>query len=445
MRRMIPEEPGPEAPAAQEIAPVTAGERISSVDVLRGVALLGILLMNVVSFGLPEGAYADPTVAGGEKGANLAAWLVSQVLFEGKMRAIFSMLFGAGVVLLTSRAEARGGEGRIADIYYRRCLWLIAFGLAHAYFIWPGDILYGYGVVALLLFPFRRQSAKFLIVTGLLVLAVIVPKTIFEGRHLASLRARAQDVERAVARGRTPTEPQREALKEWAEKLKELKPPPADIAKEIRAHRAGYWTLFARRAKEVVSDESTLFYKYGFLDAAGMMLLGMGLLKLGVFSAALSPRFYQAMALLGYGIGAPINWYVGHLEIAGHFDPVGMFSAYATYDLGRLSVALGHVAVVMLICKAGALRFLTTRLAAVGQMALSNYLAHSILCVLLFDGTGFGLFGRLQRIQLLYVVLPIWAVQLLVSPIVLRRFRFGPLEWLWRSLTYWQRQPLRLT
>ena len=145
-------------PANHTFAPVIVKERISSVDTLRGFALLGILLMNIVGFALPGNAYDDPTIAGGATGMNLAVWAVNYILFEGKMVAIFSMLFGAGVILLTSRAEQRGAEAAIADIYYRRTLWLIAFGMAHAYYIWNGDVLYFYGCAGLVLFPLRKLS-----------------------------------------------------------------------------------------------------------------------------------------------------------------------------------------------------------------------------------------------------------------------------------------------
>ena len=424
--------------------PVGAPERIPSIDVLRGFALLGILLMNIVSFALPDAAYWDPTAAGGAAGVDLAAWLLSAVLFEGKMRSIFSMLFGAGVVLLTSRVEERGLEAQAADIYYRRAQWLIAFGLAHAYFLWGGDILYGYGVAALVLYPFRRQSPRFLVLAGLLLLAILVPKSLLDGRHIESLRARAAAAASAKAAGRTLTEAQREASEEWAAKLKELKPSPAEIKKEIADHRAGYRAMFTRRMKEVTSGDSLYYYKYGFFDVAGMMLLGMGLFKLGVFSSGRSAGFYSRLALAGYAVGVPLNWYVAHRNIALRFDPAVLAYDSTAYDLGRLSVALAHVGVVMLVCKAGMLRGLRARLAAVGRTALSNYLLQTLLCTTIFEGYGFGLYGRLQRIDLLSVVLPIWAFQLVLSPIWLRRFRFGPMEWLWRSLTYLEKQPMRL-
>lgn len=427
-------------------APVSAKERISSVDVIRGVALLGILLMNIISFGLPGQAYMDPTVAGGATGANLAFWLVNQILFEGKMRAIFSMLFGAGVIILTSRAENRGGEARagIADIYYRRTLWLFAFGLLHAYFIWVGDILYSYGLVGLMLYPLRKAAPKYLIVAGLALLSVLVPINISEGQSIRSMRAEAAKADADAAAGKTLTDEQREAQKAWTEKLKQLKPPAAEIAKEIKDHRSGYWTLFPRRAREAGNFESVFFYHFIFFDVAGMMLLGMAFMKLGVFSAARTYQFYWAMVLGGYGIGIPVNAYVGYRNIAGHFEPAAMAINFSFYDLGRLTVALGHVGLVMLLVKTGALRWLSSRLAAVGQMALTNYLMHSMVCTLIFNGYGLGWFGQLQRYQLLYIVFGLWTFQLIASPIWLGNFLFGPMEWVWRSLTYWHKQPMRI-
>jgi uncharacterized protein len=425
------------------LAPVSVKDRIPSIDVLRGVALLGILVMNIVAFGLPQAAYADPTVAGGAEGANLGMWFASQVLVEGKMRTIFSMLFGAGVVLLTSRAEERGGGAGAADIYYRRTLWLIAFGLLHAYFIWWGDILYGYGVAGLFLYPFRRQSARFLIVTGLFVLALVVPQAFFGAHHVKTLRAQASLAEVEATAGRPLSDELRDAQDEWREKMKEWKPSPEQVEKEIADHHAGYLTLFERRVEDVSEGQSAGFYRFGFFDVAGMMLLGMGLLKIGVFTAARSRRFYGLMMLAGYGVGVPISAFIAYRDLAANFDLLEVIYGYTGYDLGRLCVALGHIGAVMLICKSGLLRWLTSRLAAVGRMALTNYLATSIVCTAFFDGFGLAEFGRLQRVELLYVMLAIWILQLFLTPVWLRRFRFGPTEWLWRSLTHWRLQPMR--
>ena len=248
----------------------------------------------------------------------------------------------------------------------------------------------------------------------------------------------------AAAAGKTLTNEQREDQRKWAEKLKEMKPPASEIEKEIADHRAGYWKLFLRRQKAVSRGHSKGFYRWGFFDSAGMMLLGMGLLRLGVFSARLSYRQYLSMAIVGYAVGVSINAYVAYRNIHANFDPLTAPLYWADYDAERLSVALGHLGVLMIICKAGVLPWLTSRLAAVGQMALTNYLTHTIVCTTLFNGYGFGLYGRMQRYQIYGVVLAIWIFQLIVSKIWLSHFRFGPMEWVWRSVTYWKRQPMRL-
>jgi uncharacterized protein len=175
-----------------------------------------------------------------------------------------------------------------------------------------------------------------------------------------------------------------------------------------------------------------------------MMLIGMALLKLGVFSGARRRRFYVALMLAGYTAGLLINGYTAYRTLESHFEPINMWWNVATYDAGRLAMALGHIGLLIVIFQAGQLRWLTSRLAAVGQMALTNYLMQSLICTTLFYGYGFGLYGKLERYQLYYVVLGVWTFQLLVSPIWLHHFRFGPMEWLWRSLTYLTWQPLRM-
>jgi uncharacterized protein len=438
-------------PDNSAMAPVAPGERISAIDTVRGFALLGILLLNIVAFALPGNAYDDPTIAGGATGINLATWAINYILFEGKMRALFSMLFGAGVVLLSSRLEQRGAQAGVADIYYRRVLWLLAFGLVHAYFLWQGDILYGYAVCGLILYPLRKLSPKSLALVGILVLAVLMPKHILEGLDMRTKYQKAAAADAAAAAGKTLSEEQREAQKEWAETLKDWKPSASEIEKEIADHRGGYWKLFHRREEWVSRYESVGFYRWGFFDFAGMMLLGMGLIGLGFFSASRSYREYALAALAGYSVGIAINSFVAYSMIQIHFELIPQFFRWTPfgvlnwtgYDLERLAVALAHASVLMMICKAGRLKWLTSRLAAVGQMALSNYLTHTIVCTTLFDR--FGLFGKLQRYQIYWVVLAIWVFQLTASKVWLRHFRFGPAEWLWRSLTHWKRQPMRLS
>ncbi len=423
-----------------EVGPVSASQRISSLDTLRGVAVLGILMMNIPSFALPQGASANPLVAGGGTAVNLAVWYVGHIVFSGKMRAIFSMLFGAGFLLLTGRAERRGASDQSADVYYRRILWLILFGIIHAYFFWAGDILYMYGVTGLTLFPLRKVSPRWLLAAGLLVLMVVPVKIIWNVKETRKTQAAAKAADAAAAAGHKLNAEQILAQRSWADELKKMNPDAKAIAKDIANHHAGYWSLFQTRAKTVVEFESQFYYLYGFFDVMGMMLIGMALFKWDVFSAAQSNRFYSTLAAVGYGIGLPLNAYLGWLQISHHFDwETNAFAGWAAHDTYRLLVALGHIGAIMLICKKGLMPWLTRRLAAVGRMALSNYLFETLVSVMFFDHLGY--FGNLERYQLALYVVAVWTVQLAFSPIWLRYFRFGPMEWLWRSLTYWKLQP----
>ena len=415
--------------------PVTSAERISAVDVLRGVALLGILLVNITMFGLPYEGARDLLLSS-PSDADTIVWFVVSVLFEGKMRALFSMLFGAGVILLTERFESRADVARVADVYYRRTLWLLAFGLVHAYFFWEGDILTTYGFAGLFLFPFRKLRGRALLVLGIVTLSLGVPGAAIEAFRLERLHTQAVKAEARQAAGHDLTRKQRDDLSEWEDALDDAQPASDTVAESLDAHRGGYWKLFVYRA-ELIDDFTTDY----FLDTAGMMLVGMGLLKLGVLSAARSKRLYAGFILAGFGAGLPLHAFATWRTYSKGFDPIDIAWITATYDPGRLSIALAYIGVVMLIVQSGWLRPLTASLGAVGRMALTNYLGTTLICTTLFDGYGFGMFGHLHRYQLYFVVLGVWAFQLIASPFWFRYFLFGPAEWLWRTLTYWKRQP----
>jgi uncharacterized protein len=425
-----------------ELKPISTAERIASVDVLRGFAVLGILWMNIITFGLPYWAYENPTVYGGATGVNLAAWLWSAVLVEGKMRAIFSMLFGASLILITCRAEARGAAAGAADIYLRRSLWLAVFGLVHAYFLWWGDILFYFGVVGLGLYPFRRLGPRALIVLGLLVLATAVPQAMLETHRLLDLRTQAEAADTAASAGVTLTPEQEDAQRSWAEEKKEIEPGENDVAEHVEIHRGSYLEILSARAEWVVQEHSLHFYRWALFDIVGMMLIGMGFMKLGMLSARMSPRAYGLMAVAGFAICLPVTWLVCHRAMTRGFELTQDFLRDSVYDLTRLAGALGYIGLVMLVCRTAMFPRLRARLAAAGQMALSNYLMQTLICSTLFYGYGFGWFGYLERYQILLVAVALWAFQLWLSPLWLRHFRFGPMEWVWRSLTYWKRQPL---
>ncbi|MCX6604168.1 MAG: DUF418 domain-containing protein [Acidobacteria bacterium] len=390
-------------------------DRIKSLDALRGFSLLGILLLNIVSFGLPFSAYMNPTVYGGATGLNLATWFVAMTLWEGKMRAIFSLLFAASADLLLTRVSAA--------IYYRRSAWLILIGLLHAHLIWSGDILYPYGVIGLLLYPLRRFSARQLIIAGVVI--IVLHSAWNFGGSLAM---------RDLGKTGGP---------EWDQVRDMFAPTPASVNEQIRIHRGGYLDNLYLRSREAFLFEFPMFFQFLFLDVLGMFVLGLGLARAGVFNASRSVRFYSVITIVGFALGIPLNYWAAAQWANASFKIPEYFQYVAvTADPGRLLVAAGYIGLVMLLCKAG-IDWIINPLAAVGKMALSNYLLTSNLLTLYFNGYGLGCFAHHERAKLYWLVLAMWAINLAWSPLWLRRFQYGPAEWLWRSLTYWKRQPFR--
>ena len=365
------------------------------------------------------------------------------------MMTIFSMLFGAGLVLMNERAGSRGASLR--GVYYRRVLWLLVIGAIHAYLIWDGDILFLYAECGLFLYLFRNKTPRTLIILGVTLMMLIVPLVLGFGAAIDGMKAITARVDAQVKAGETPSKFDKRIHDIWTDSLQEeLKPDPEQKPKswneEMAAYRGGYLGIVKHRAFDVLMGQTVGFLLGGFFFAGARMLLGMGLMKLGVFSAERSRSFYSWMAALGYGIGLPLMVFDATELIRHEFKVDYLMHGGIFYNaFGSLVVALGHVGLIMLIVQSGDLTWLTRRLAAVGRMALSNYLTHSIVCTTLFYGYGFGLFGQINRTGLAAIVLAIWIFQLSISPIWLKHFRFGPAEWLWRSLTYWRLQPMKLT
>ncbi len=426
-------------PAAKPAPAGPAAQRIEALDVVRGVALCGILLMNITGFGLPD-AYTNPQNAGGATGINLITWIITEVGFEGTQRALFSMLFGASVILFTSRLEAQG-RADAADIYVRRNLWLVGFGMINAFvLLWHGDILYTYGIIALFLYPFRKLAGKWLMVLGIAALLAGALWSFCESRN--AIAAYGPYAAAAAVRdaGSELTPEQESAITTWERQRGNFKSTPDAIADSIREQTSGYFTALAHIAPINVIFQTYGLYRY-FFDVFGMMLIGMGLFKLGVLTLERRTSLYAVMVLGGYTIGLLTNaWETRHI-IDNGFSALAFTEVTTTYDLGRLGMTVGHLGLMLLFVRSGVLRPVRRALAAVGRMAITNYLMHSAICLVLF--ILMGQYGQFERYQLYYVVFAIWGFQLIFSPLWLRYFKFGPVEWLWRSLTYVKWQQLR--
>lgn len=411
-------------------------KRFESLDFVRGCALFGILLMNIVGAGLGP-AYDNPTIAGGDTGINLWTWFVLNVGFEGTQRALFSMLFGAGVILFSSRIEASGRPDH-ADLYVRRQLWLVAFGMFNAWvLLWIGDILFYYGVVALFLYAFRKLPGKTLLALGLGALMLGAAWSALEARGTFRIHAEAQSAQQVAPAQRT--EQQREAIQTWQKNSREGPPPPA-VAEMRKNLTASYWSALKESSGLITHFQSWWLYR-DFFDFFGMMMIGMALYKLGVMTLEVRTRIYLAMAAGGYAIGIPLNLYEARWIMDHGFTSLAYDQAKVTYDVSRLAMTLGHLGLLMLFLRSGLLPWLRRSMAAVGRMALTNYLTHSLVALIIFILLGY--WGAFQRYQLYYIVFAIWAAQLIISPIWLKHFHFGPVEWLWRYLTYGKAPPFR--
>ncbi len=425
------------------LSPTDATERINAVDVIRGVALLGILLMNITGFGLSH-AYSDPSIAGGATGLNLKVWWMNSMFFEGTMRGMFSMLFGAGIVLFTSRSSELTSGITVTDAYFRRLMWLFLFGIIHAYvLLWDGEVLYPYALIGMFAYSFRNWEPKYLIIGSIFLLIISTALNAKDYFKTKSTYDKSVAVQTKTAGGQILNKEDSAALESWNGMVADKKPSRDKILEDIEARQKGYFSVMMYKASINQFMQTFIMYRYFFWDMFAMMLLGMAFLKNGILISAKPNRYYITMALVGYALGLTTNFFETGYIVKNQFAVVPMDLANITYDLGRVFTTLGHIALIMLLIKSGILPFFQKALSAVGKMAFTNYIMQSIICNTIFLGFGFGLFGMLQRYELYYIVLGVWIVQLIWSPVWLHYFRFGPLEWVWRSLTYWEKQPFK--
>ncbi len=391
-------------------SPTSPADRIVALDAIRGVAVLGILVINVWVFAMPEATLLNPTVYGDFSGANYWAWLVGHVFFELKFITLFSVLFGAGILLFTRRRESAGDDA--LRLHFRRTGWLIAIGLAHAYLLWYGDILVAYGLCALWVVLLRDWAPTTKFAFGLALIAV--PSA------LELLTALVADPELIAG--------------QW-------RPAESALRAEVEAYRGGWIDQLSHRVPTAFERQTTGFLGLAFWRVGGSIAVGMALFEWGVLTDERSDRFYRRLALWGavVGLGAVLAG-VAYIEANDWGADAALFWRQFNY-WGSLPLAGSYVGLVTLFCR----RFpevVVAWMAAVGRTAFTNYLLQTVLATSLFYGHGFGLFGFLTRVELLVVVVAIWTVQVALSVLWLRTFRFGPVEWLWRTLTYGDRQPL---
>jgi uncharacterized protein len=429
-------------------APVKQSSRIPTLDVLRGVALLGILLMNIPYFASDYLSGEDLRINDELTGINFYTWWIVSFAFEGTMRSIFSMLFGAGVLLLLQRMENRSGYPTGADIHYRRMIWLILFGMVHAYLLqWPGDILYTYGLVGLFLYPIRLWSAKNLLKAfgTLLVLLTIYGIFMVQGPYRDYLAVETIRLEKEKGTSISSEDSTKLAAWETHRQSGSLDSLRAK-SEEIREKMRGNWvSSLQETAPASFMFETTKAYTNFFWDALLAVLLGMFLFKIQWLQGDFPLKKYLFVGLAAYAIGGVFSYLNVEAIVAANFERhlYAEHLPFMPYQIKRMGMALGHICLIITLWKTGIFAGLFLMLSRVGRMAFTNYIGQTLICTTLFYGFGFGLFGHLERYEWYLVVGAIWIFQLVFSTLWLRYYQYGPLEWIWRRLTYWKKISIR--
>lgn len=403
-------------------------DRHITLDALRGFAVMGILAMNIIAFSMPEWAYVTPAAYGGETLADKITWFLGVIFVDGKMRGLFSLLFGASMMLIIERADAKGeNAGRV---HYARMFWLALFGLLHFFFLWFGDILFLYAAIGSIAFLFRRWEPERLIkwaliifTTGLLIWALQ-----FVGLQFLQYMATQPGADPALVRQyqQVINNP------EFAFRTRE----------ELALHRGSYAGIVAAKLENW--HDPFAFILQGLSETLPMMMLGMALQKngflLGTWNAADYRRWINRLLLPGLVLGALIAAWV----MASGFDVITALAAFMTWAaIPRLMLTIAYAALLILWIRRLAGSALLDRVVAAGRAAFTNYLGTSIVMTTIFYGYGLGLYGHVSRLELWAFVLGAWAVMLLWSKPWLARFHYGPLEWLWRSLARGNLQPFK--
>ena len=401
------------------ITPTSQKERIISLDILRGFAVLGILIMNIQSFSMIGAAYINPYAHGDISETNKIVWLLSHIFASSKFISIFSILFGAGMILFIEKLKSKGINS--ISLHFRRTLWLLIFGLAHAYLLWHGDILVAYAVCALFIVWFRNKKPRTLFIIGACFIAVSLLSNFMTGISIPYM-------DEATRTG---------LLQSW-------QPTSEMISHEINAYRGSFITQIPTRFFAALKMQTFLFIFYIGWEVAGIMLIGMGLYKLDILSGKKSNRFYSALCITGLTIGLLLTTTGFYQNTQHNFSYDYSFFLGSQYNrIGSICMSIGYIGVVMLLINNFKKNWISRGLQAMGQTALSNYLIQSIICSFIFYGHGLGLYEKVELWQQVFFVLGIWIIQLIVSPIWLRYFHFGPFEWIWRSLTYWKIQKFK--
>ena len=401
-----------------------------TLDALRGFAVMGILAMNIAAFNMPFMAYLSPAVYGGDTGADLFSWFLSYIFFDGKMRGLFSLLFGASMLLIAEKAEAKGENA--VKIHYSRMGWLALFGLAHFFFLWFGDILFLYASVGCIAFLFRKWLPRRLIKWALIIY------TLGFLLFTAGTGGMVYMMYEAKQPGATAKQ-----IEVYEKIINNEDFTDIGAQKDIALHRSSYGTIVGHKLREEWPEPFAGVLQSIF-ETLPLMMIGMALLKNGFLLGQWDRRRYRIWAIYGLSGGIICATIAAVGQYMSSFNPVIVINtqmAWMTFP--RLLMTMGYAAGFILLIQAMSGSRMLARVTATGQTAFTNYLATSVAMTTIFYGYGLGLYGAVGRAELWLFVIGAWALMLLWPKPWLDRFLYGPLEWLWRSLARGQIQRLR--
>ena len=403
-------------------------QRHITLDAMRGFAVMGILAMNIIGFAMPEWAYITPAAYGTETVADQITWAFSFIFIDGKMRGLFSLLFGASMMLVMDRATAKGESA--AQVHYRRMGWLAVFGLAHYFFIWFGDVLFLYAIVGMIAFWFRDWPPERLVKVALIIFAV--------GLVIWGLQFGGLQVWQFLA-----TRP--DASADMVRQYREMMDSPDfafNIAPDLALHRGSYAEIVADKLNDWSAPITTVLMSV--CETLPLMMIGMAMHKSGFMTGNWEAADYRRWAMRLVPIGLLLTAALAAWMMAADFDRVTSLAVFFFWGaVPRMMLTIGYAAVLILLIGRYRHHPMLARVAAAGRSAFSNYLGTSIVMTTIFYGYGFGLFGDVGRVGVWVFVIGAWAVMLFWSKPWLTKFHYGPLEWLWRSLARGKMQAMR--
>lgn len=413
---------------SQSIKPTQTTERIPSLDFLRGVAILGILFINIENFAYPDSW--SPYKYGFNSSIDHSTRFWVYFITQGKFYTMFALLFGVGFYIFLERLEKKDLGLKAMDIYSRRLLWLFIIGIAHAYLIWDGDVLYHYAICGFLLFSFRSIKTKNIIWVVAILCSLQLVKTYEQTNRTKQL------YEDYLVASKTPEDSrsseEKKTIENWHRKT-EVKTADTTL---VEAKKTTYFIGLKETYEHAKVHAGLVYYQGLLFPSLIVMLIGIILYRSGIFSNYNVWKYYWPITLAVLAVGFIINYERYYHWTYAYFDPVVSIWKGWLFAFPKEILGIGYVLVLNGLYQKFFIQFKSKLITTVGKMALSNYIFQNTLMGFLFFGYGLAWYNQFSRFELLGLVGVIWVIQIVLSSAWMTKYNQGPLEALWKKLTY---------